>query len=304
MLQTLKYWLLALRPKTLSISVIPILTGSVLGWAQGGSLSITIMLVTLCVALLIQIGTNLHNDASDYLLGGDDPATRLGPARATAAGWLPAERVRRAALLCFAAAFIIGLYLVAVAGGWRILALGVLSIIAGYLYTGGPKPVAYTGTGELFVLFFFGLVAVLGSSYLQSGRFTMPALLCGLLLGLPAAGVLVVNNHRDRENDRRAGRNTIAVRYGDAASHGVYALCLLGPFLLLPLIQALPPAQHARFLPWLVLPWAGWLVWRFRRMHDPRALNPLLAETALFQLVLGLLLSASLLAGLNLAGDA
>jgi 1,4-dihydroxy-2-naphthoate octaprenyltransferase len=304
MLRTLKYWLLALRPKTLSISVIPILTGSVLGWTQGGSLSVTIMLVTLGVALLIQIGTNLHNDASDYLLGADDPATRLGPARVTAEGWLPVTQVRRAALLCFAAAFFIGLYLVVVAGGWQILALGVLSIIAGYLYTGGPKPVAYTGTGELFVLFFFGLVAVLGSSFLQSGHFTVLAVLCGLLLGLPAAGVLVVNNHRDHENDRLAGKNTIVVRYGIAASRRVYALCLLGPFLLLPLIQLQPPARHAWFLPWLTLPWAGWLVWRFRKIRDLRAMNPLLAETALFQLMLGLLLTTTLLIGLNVAGGA
>jgi len=290
MSRALKYWLLALRPKTLSISIIPVITGSALGWLQGGHLSVPVMLAALLAALLIQIGTNLHNDAADHASGTDDPATRLGPPRAVAQGWLSAHSVQRAALVSFLLAFVVGLYLVSV-GGWPILLLGLLSIAAGYLYSGGPRPVARSGSGEAFVLFFFGLVAVSGSAYLQAGRFTVAATLCGLLLGLPAAAVLVINNHRDRASDARAGRQTLAVHYGGKLSQSLYVIGVLAPFVLLPLVQLLTVDARIGYLPWLVLPWAVRLIYRFRAIHNPRDFNPLLAETALFQFVLGLLLS-------------
>ena len=292
MTTALKYWLLALRPKTLTISIIPVLTGSALGWLQSGSLSLLVMLIALLVALLIQIGTNLHNDAADYASGTDNPATRLGPPRAVAQGWLSARSVQRASLISFLLAFLLGVYLVSV-GGWPILLLGLLSIAAGYVYSGGPWPVARSGTGEAFVLFFFGVVAVSGSAYLQVGQFTVAALLCGLLLGLPAAAVLVINNHRDRESDANAGRQTLAVRYGVKLSQRLYAIGVLAPFALLPVLQWLSMDGYTGFVPWLVMPWAVRLNYRFTHIDTPRKFNPLLAETALFQLVLGLLLILS-----------
>jgi len=296
MKRIVKYWLLALRPKTLTISIIPVITGSALGWSQSGSLSVPVMLTALLVALLIQIGTNLHNDAADHASGTDDPATRLGPPRAVAQGWLTAQHVQRAALSSFLLAFLFGLYLVGV-GGWPILLLGLLSIGAGYSYSGGPRPIARSGSGEVFVLFFFGVVAVSGSAYLQAGRFTVAAVLCGLLLGLPAAAVLVVNNHRDRKSDARAGRQTLAVHYGSKLSQRLYTLGILTPFVLLPLVQWLSVAAPVSFLPWLVLPWAIRLIIRFTRIDKSRDFNPLLAETALFQFVLGLVLSLTFVAG-------
>jgi len=290
MAATWKYWLLALRPKTLTLSVIPVITGSALGWLQGGSLSVPVMLTALLVALLIQIGTNLHNDAADHASGTDDPATRLGPPRAVAQGWLAAQSVQRAALAGFLLALLAGLYLVSV-GGWPILLLGLLSIAAGYFYSGGPRPVARSGSGEAFVLFFFGVVAVSGSAYLQAGRFSAAALLCGLLLGLPAAAVLVINNYRDRESDARAGRRTLAVHYGEPLSRHLYTLGVLGPFVLLPLLQWLTVESRIGYVPWLTLPWAVRLLLRFTRIENPRDFNSLLAETAVFQFALGLLLS-------------
>jgi len=137
MLQTLKHWLLAARPKTLTLALTPIITGTALGWLQSGHLSLIIMLVALLVALLIQIATNLHNDAADYESGTDQPHTRLGPARAVAQGWLSARQVEYVARAIFLLSFLIGLYLVSVVG-WPILALGVLSIAGGYFYSSGP----------------------------------------------------------------------------------------------------------------------------------------------------------------------
>ena len=296
----LSVWLLALRPKTLSISVIPVIVGSTLGWLQSGQLSIPVMLAALLAAMLIQIGTNLHNDAADHVNGTDDPATRAGPPRAVAQGWLSAGQVERAALGSFMLAFVIGLYLIGV-GGWPILVLGLSSIAAGYCYSGGPWPIARSGFGEVFVLLFFGIVAVSGSAYLQAAQFTPVAVLCGLLLGLPAGAVLVVNNHRDRDSDARAGRKTLAVHYGPRASLYLYALGVLGPFAILPLVQHLTVATPVYYLPWLLLVWAARLLHRFAHISKAQAFNPLLAETGLFQLILGLLLSLALVAGRSLA---
>lgn len=288
-------WLIAIRPKTLSLGVIPVLVGTTLGWSESGTVSWIVMTAALVVAVLIQIGTNLHNDAADFELGADDSATRLGPLRATAEGWLTATQVRRAAALSFALAFITGCALIWV-GGWPILMVGVICIAAGYAYTGGPKPIAYIGLGELFVFLFFGLVAVSGTYYLQTGHLSLSALVAGTLIGLPAAAVLVVNNYRDLENDRQAGKNTLAVRLGHRATQVEYTLLMLGPFLLVPL---LPAAQGSRWwlaMPLLLLPWAIVLVSRFLRDPPGPSFNRLLAATAQFQLGLGLLLCLTLLA--------
>jgi len=290
----LKYWLIAIRPKTLSIAVVPVLIGSALAWNQTGDLVWPVLLATLLAALLIQAGTNLHNDAADFVRGADCSATRLGPARVTAQGWLPATQVHRGALLSFGMAMLLGIYLIQV-GGWPILTIGLLSIAAALAYTGGPMPVAYTGFGEFFVWLFFGLVAVAGSYYLQTEQLSWSALLTGGLVGMPAAAVLVVNNYRDLDNDKLVGKNTSAVRWGRKASQLEYAVLMLLPFALLPLLALLGVDGWGWALPYLSLPFALNLVRRFRREPPGPAFNPLLAATASLQLIWGGLLYVGLL---------
>jgi 1,4-dihydroxy-2-naphthoate octaprenyltransferase len=290
----LKYWLIAIRPKTLSIAVVPVLVGSTLAWLDSGQLHVWVMTAALLAAFCIQIGTNLHNDAADFERGADQSETRLGPKRATAEGWLSARAVHRGALLSFGLAAVLGLYLVWV-GGWLIMAVGLVSIAAGFGYTGGPRPVAYSGFGEFFVLIFFGLVAVAGSYYLQTGALSLAAVLTGFMVGMPAAAVLVVNNYRDLDNDRTVGKNTLAVRMGRPATQIEYSLLMLLPFALLPVLEMLGLRGFGWLLPMLVLPWAVRLVSRFRREAPGPGFNDILAATAQLQLGYGLLLCLGLL---------
>jgi 1,4-dihydroxy-2-naphthoate octaprenyltransferase len=289
----LRYWLLAIRPKTLTVAAVPVLVGTTLGALHSGGLHPWVALAALLGSLLIQVGTNLHNDAADHERGADSPGQRLGPPRATAEGWLTAEQVKRAAFLCFGTAALIGVYLIWV-GGWPILLLGVISILAGLAYTGGPWPIAYSGLGELFVLVFFGLVATTGSYYLQTGELSGLALLSGAIIGMPAAAVLVVNNYRDHESDRIVGKNTLAVRMGPRASQLEYAVLMIGPFILLLWLQSLLDSPWM-LLPLLVLPWAVFLVRRVYAEAPGPALNRVLAGTAQMQLGLGATLCLALL---------
>lgn len=288
-------WIVAIRPKTLTIAVVPVLAATALAWSEAGVVNWTVMLAAVTAAVLIQVGTNLHNDAADFEQGADDSMTRLGPPRATAEGWLTPRQVRRAAVLCFLLAALSGVYLIWI-GGWPILITGLLSIGAGIAYTGGPKPIAYVGLGELFVFVFFGLVAVCGTYYLQTHALSWSAWITGALVGMPAAAVLVVNNYRDLKNDKDAGKHTLAVRLGPHSTRIEYALLMLLPFALLPLI---PEMRHSGVwiaLPLLLIPWALYLVRRFQKDPIGPSFNHLLAATAQFQLALGLLLSLSLIA--------
>lgn len=283
-------WWLALRPGTLTIAVAPVLVGSSLAWADTGGLDWPVAAAVLAGALTIQAGTNLVNDAADYLRGVDQP-DRIGPKRATAEGWLGAAEVRRAALAAFGLAAAIGLYLVW-QGGWPILALGLAAIAAGLGYSVGPKPIAFTGLGEVFVFAFFGLGAVLGSYYLQAGRITGPAVAAAAALGLLAAAVLTVNNYRDMATDLRAGRRTLAHRLGRRGTRGLYALEIALPF---ALATALAGWQAGAWLAVLALPWAAWLYRRFRSVPPGPVFNKLLVQTARLQLAFALLLSLGFL---------
>lgn len=278
----IRIWWLAIRPKTLSLALTPVLVGNSLAWSELGGLHWGVAAATLAAALLIQIGTNLYNDAADHERGSDG-ADRLGPPRATAQGWLSGARVKRGAALSFGAAFLLGIYLAAV-GGWPIVALGLASLAAGYAYSGGFRPIAYSASGELFVFLFFGLFAVTGSHYLQTLTLSGAAAAAGAALGLLAAAVLTVNNYRDLESDRRAGRMTLCQRLGRERSRRLYALLLLAPFLLL---------LHPAILFWALLPalpLALLLIRRLYREPPGAGLNRLLAATARFQLGFGLLL--------------
>lgn len=283
-------WLAAIRPRTLGLSVSPVLVGTALAVADGNGFRALPFLLALGAAMLIQIGTNLHNDVADFRKG-IDGTDRLGPPRATAQGWLRAEAVERAAWMVFALVFLLGIGL-SVIGGWPIVLLGLCSLSAAVAYSGGPWPLSSRPVGELFVFLFFGLAAVGGSYYLQAGYFTGSALLAGALMGLPAAAVLVVNNYRDRFSDERAGRRTLAVLLPEWASRWEYALFLSVPFLLLP---SLFEEGWFVLLPELLVIPASMLIVRLFRVRNGVALNELLARTASFQLVLGLLLSVALL---------
>ncbi len=290
--QALKSWWLAIRPKTLSVSLAPVLAGTTLAWHEAQTFLWLPALMALLAAMLIQIGTNLHNDVKDHERGADTPE-RLGPARATASGWLGTAQVKRGVALCFGAAVALGSYLVW-HGGWPVFLAGIFSVAAGLAYTGGPRPIAYSATGELFVWLFFGVTAVMGSYYLQTFHISWAAFIVANMVGLLAAAVIVVNNTRDIASDALVGKNTLAVRIGVTGSRVEYALLLCAPFFLLPALAALLTVGATLWLPLLAAPWALSLVLRFRREAPGTGHNRLLAQTAQLQLLFSVLLSLGL----------
>ncbi len=282
----LRLWWLAARPKTLTIAISPVILGTTLAWLEGGRIDPWLFTLTLAAAVLIQAGTNLHNDAADEK---SDCTDRLGPPRVSAQGLLPAEKVRRAAYACFAAAMLIGAYLVW-RGGWPIFVIGLASIAAGLAYSGGPRPISHTPLGELFVIVFFGLAGVIGTYWLQAHAVSSRAVLGGLVVGLPAAAVLLVNNTRDVMQDAAAGRFTLAMWLGRKRATGAYAAMLLVPYALLALPDPGFITSHGRFpwLPFLTLPYAAWLVFGFARMPLAR-FTLLLVNTAKLQFAIAAL---------------
>lgn len=277
-------WIAATRPKTLPIAVSPVVAGIALAVTETGQLAWIIAAATLLCAIGIQIGTNLYNDASDFERG-TDTDERVGPARATAQGWFTARQVKAAAHLTFLAAFLIGVLLSLFRGGWEIFLLGVTSLAAGYAYTSGPRPIAYGPFGELFVLLFFGIAAVTGSYYLQTLTFGVSAVLLGIAIGLPAAAVLLLNNYRDLETDRLAGRRTLCHYLERPGARIAYAVFMLAP---IPIYFLMPfPGQ-----PWPVLaglPIALVLIRKLYKTPSGPALNPMLGMTAGYQVGLMLL---------------
>ena len=207
-----KTWLLAARPKTLGAAIAPVLVGSTLGWKLGGHFCIWLALATLGSCVCLQIATNLFNDAVDGMKG-SDTKERLGPVRITASGMMPARTVMKAAaaVLLLAALLAVPLYLYR---GWPIIAIGIPSLWFCYGYTGGPMPLAYRGLGELFVVLFFGLVAVTGSAFVQSGQWHFEAVIAGLQIGMLSTVLIAINNLRDIAEDTKTGKRTLAVRFG------------------------------------------------------------------------------------------
>ena len=283
-----RLWWLAIRPRTLTISVAPVVAGTALGWQEAGMLDVRPLLASLIGALAIQAGTNLFNDVGDALRGGDQPM-RQGPPRVTALGWASPERVRHAALVSFALAALAGLYL-SYLGGFPIVMLGLASLAAGWAYSGGPRPIAYTALGEIFVVAFFGIGAVGGTYYLQTNTLSLEAVVTGIAFGLVAAAVLLANNYRDMEPDRLAGRRTLAILAGMEASKLIYGMLVMAPMALL----ASPWGPPGGILTLGAAPLALFLFRRF--VTEPRgpAFNSILAATARFQLVLALVLAIGL----------
>jgi 1,4-dihydroxy-2-naphthoate octaprenyltransferase len=281
-------WWLALRPWSFTISLAPVLAGTSLATLDGYPLDLTLAAVALLACVLIHVGTNLQNDVGDFRRGAD-LIGRVGPPRVTTQGWLPASQVQAAASLSFALAFVPGAY-VAAHGGWPIVAIGVVSVAAGAIYTAGPRPVAYSGWGEAFVVVFFGLVAVGGMYYVHTRTLSASALVAGAALGLLAAAVLVVNNLRDIDSDRRIGKNTLAVRLGRCATAWEYAALMHAPFAL-SVVLAFAREQAWLLAPLLLLPWATTLAQRVARAPAGAGLNAVLGATAKLGLAFALLLS-------------
>jgi len=291
MLSYWQAWYIAIRPKTLPAAVAPVLVGTALAYADGRFAPLP-ALAALSVALLLQIGANLANDYYDYLKG-VDRAGRQGPLRVAQSGLIPLPHLRRGMGLTFALAAVVGSFLIAV-GGWPILALGAAAITAAITYSGGPYPFGSYGLGDLFVFLFFGLVAVGGTYYVQALRLTTTALLAATSMGLLATAILVVNNLRDLETDRQAGKRTLAVLMGDRLTRLEYTLLLAIAYALLLLLR---PAGHwsiGLLLPWLSLPTALRLIRALHQSPGGPALNRLLAGTARLELLFGLLLSTGL----------
>jgi 1,4-dihydroxy-2-naphthoate polyprenyltransferase len=294
-LSPLHIWLMAARPRTLPAAVAPVLVGTALAATEGTFKWLTFVAAMLG-AVFIQIGTNLSNDYSDARRGADTE-DRLGPVRVTAGGLVPPRQVLVATYVAFGLAVVCGVYLI-VTAGWQLLLVGAASILAGVLYTGGPRPYGYEGLGEVFVFLFFGVVAVTGSYFAQVEELTWEAFVLAVPVGLLAAAILVVNNVRDLETDRRAGKRTLAVRLGRRRTRGLYGAMVYVAFLSVPVpwLAGSPDLTAWVLLPWLALPLAVPIVRIVRNRSDGPSLNGALARTGMLQLVFCALLSAGILA--------
>ena len=282
---------MAARPPTLTAAVAPVLVGTAAA-AHDGHFKALPFFGALLAALLIQVGTNLANDVSDFQRGADVTG-RLGPLRVTQAGLVSPQSVQRATVLTFAAAGAIGLYLVSV-GGIPILLIGVLSVLAGITYTGGPWPFGYHGLGDLFVFVFFGLAAVLGSAYLQGKEITSTAVASAIPIGLTVTAILVINNLRDVDSDRQAGKRTLAVILGPAFARGEFTAQILGAYLLTAAFAAAGLLPWLSLLSWITLPIGILLVGRILGGAQGRELNLVLKGVARLHLLFGLLLAGGL----------
>jgi len=283
----LSAWFLAIRPQTLSMSIAPVAAGACLALNVTGKPRPAPVIAAALAAALIQIGTNLYNDAADHAQGGDGPA-RWGPPRATAQGWLDARDVVRAALATLIAAALLGVGLVW-AGGWPILAIGAMALLCGLGYSAGPYPISHSPFGEVFVVLFFGLAAVGGTYALAAGEYGLAPAVAGVAIGLFAAAVLTVNNHRDREEDARTGRHTLAMALGPQGTRALYAAMVFAPFALLVPLERLAPSAHV-YLALLALPAAAFMAARMAREPEGRGLNRILAGTARLQALFAALL--------------
>ncbi len=284
-------WLMATRPKTLPAAAAPVVVGTALAYADG-ALAWLPAVAALVGALLIQVGTNFANDYYDFVKGADTHE-RVGPTRVTQAGLLSPHTVKLGMMVTFALAVGVGSYLVWV-GGWPIVAIGVASIIAGVAYTGGPWPLGYNGLGDVFVLVFFGPVAVGGTYFVQALTVTPTVLLVGLVMGALATAILVVNNVRDAETDVKAGKRTLVVRLGERAGRLEYAVLLAFAYAAIAALSAVGRLPVTALAAIVALPLALILAHRVWHTTNRAALNPILGQTAGHLLLFSILLAAGL----------
>lgn len=287
---SLRAWILASRPATLTAAIVPVLVGSAVAHAVGGFRAMP-ALAALVGAMLIQIATNFANDVFDHE-NGADTEERLGPTRATASGLLTAKQMRTALVVTLALTLVPGLYLVSV-GGWPIVVIGVASMLSGVAYTGGPYPLGYHGLGDVFVFVFFGLVAVCGTVFVQANTIPLLAWLSASAIGAIATAILVVNNVRDRETDVKAGKRTLAVRLGKRGGIIEYVGLFVVAYAVPVLAMLLANMGVWVLLPLISVPLAIRLVTALVT-KEGRPLNAVLGQTAMLLLVYGVLLSVGL----------
>ncbi len=243
-------WILAARPRTLPAAIAPVIVGSALAF-KAGAFQPLAALAALLGAVLIQIATNFANDVYDFKKGAD--VNRVGPTRVTTAGLLTAGQVELGMWVVFGLAVLCGIYLVYL-GGWPIVIIGIASILSGIAYTGGPFPLGYNGLGDVFVFVFFGLIAVMGTYYVQAGLPALEVVLASLTMGALITNILVVNNVRDADTDRAAGKRTLAVLFGRDAARAEYVVMAVLAYAVPMVLFALGRASAWSFLPFLSLP--------------------------------------------------
>ncbi len=288
-------WLLAARPKTLLAAVVPVLVGGTLAYSDNiDKFSWTASLVAFFCSMCIQIGTNFTNDLFDFIKGADTDE-RVGPTRVLSAGLISKSEMKNAIIVVFGAAFFAGLYLVQI-GGISIFIIGILSIFSGIIYTAGPYPLAYNGLGDLFSFVFFGVVGTMGTYYVNIKEWSLHSFIASIPVGALITAILVVNNYRDIVQDAKAGKKTLAVKFGKSFTRMEYiALLLLAFFAPVYLVY------HSHFSIWLLLPCLLLplalrmisMLFKFRN----QALNSLLELTAKFAALFGLLFSIGLVIG-------
>ncbi len=287
----LKDWIGAARPKTLAAAVAPVMVGTVLAWKISGSFSPWLLACTLASCMALQIATNLFNDALDHLRGADT-SERLGPRRITAAGAASADSTLRAGSIVLALATAAALPLLG-ARGWPILAIGIPSLYFCYGYTGGPAPLAYRGLGELFVILFFGLVAVLGTVFVQTGGWHRDAIIAGFQIGCLSTVLIAVNNLRDIAEDRSTGKRTLAVRFGARFARWEILMLIAGAYLL-GLYWWAQGDHRALAYPLALLPVGTWLAFSIFKTPPGRVYNRFLAVSGLHLLLFAILLCLGL----------
>lgn len=297
----LSAWFLAIRPKTLPAAMVPVSVGGALAYRQD-AFSVVPWSVCLLFALLIQIGTNFANDYYDALKGADGPQ-RIGPKRAVASGWISARAMRAGMVTVFVAAFGVGCLLLPFGGPWLLL-VGVLSVLCGVAYTGGPYPLGYNGLGDIFVFLFFGWVATVVTFFVQVGPFWQSGepgawawpFIAGMVPGALATNLLVVNNVRDAPLDEKAGKRTVVVRFGRFFGVCQYGLMVLVSFGV-PLLFSWRDGGWAGALPLVALPLALGTWWKLRKAMDRVDYEAALVRTALLLILVGSLFVVSLVAG-------
>lgn len=284
----MKHWFFAFRPKTLTAAVVPILVGTTLVFAMGYPIQLWISVYALFAALFIQIGTNLINDAMDFKKGADTHE-RMGPSRITQRGHAQFKTVFAVGIFFFLLALSLGIPLVA-AGGWPIVGIGILSLICGYAYTGGPFPLAYKGLGDLFVILFFGIVAVTGLVFLQTQEWHLEAFMAGLQVGCLATVLIAINNFRDVEGDQKAQKKTLAVRFGPTFVR-VEIVTLIALSFFINFYWWYEGFKVPALLSFLTLPIGILVIRNILKVNPSPIYNKFLAQSALLHLLFGGLLS-------------
>ncbi|MFN5310536.1 MAG: 1,4-dihydroxy-2-naphthoate polyprenyltransferase [Candidatus Kapaibacterium sp.] len=283
-------WIAAIRPKTLPAGILPVMVGSAAAYHDNGFAVIPALIALVC-AILIQILTNFINEIYDFRKGADT-AERLGPLRTVANGIISESMMLKASILVATVTFALGLWLVWIAG-WAILLIGLLSLLMAWAYTGGPYPLAYKGLGEIFVILFFGIAAVMGTYYAQTGYWSYDTLFLALPLGLLSSNLLSINNIRDRETDSKAQKRTIATRIGRKNAELVLDMQTLLSYVF-PIILSFRGYSYPILLPLLTLPIAV-IMLKSVKSRDGRELNISLQDSAKLLVIFGLVLTIGVL---------